>query len=199
MIDKYGTGQDPYCYPNSQVLENLLGIKDEETLENAERELTEIAVQDLGFSEPPYNYDYLKLIHKTLFTDIYAWAGEERTVDLSKQDTRFCTAIRIEPEAKRLFSDLENKKYFIDLHEDELIVQAANLYSELNAIHPFREGNGRSQRILFEQIFLHCGYPISWGSISREEWLEANIEGFFGNMNKMIAVFRKTVLSTLFL
>ena len=196
MIDKYGTGQDPYCYPNSQVLENLLGIRDEEILENAERELTEIAVQDLGFSEPPYDYAYLKLIHKTLFTDIYSWAGEERTVDLTKQGTRFCTAVRIEPEANRLFSDLENKNYFIDIPQEALIVQAADLYSDLNVIHPFREGNGRSQRILFEQIFLHCGHPISWGPISREEWLEANIEGYSGNMNKMIAVFRKAVLGT---
>ncbi len=70
MVDKYGTGQDPYCYRNSQVLKNLLGIRDEEILESAERELTEIAVQNLEFSEPPYDYAYLKFIHKTLFTDI---------------------------------------------------------------------------------------------------------------------------------
>lgn len=193
MIDKYGTGQDPYCYPDSQVLENLLGIRDENTLENAERELTEIAVQNIGFSEPPYDYAYLKLIHKILFTDVYAWAGEERTIDLSKQDTRFCTATRIEPEANKLFSKLENKKYFVGLTEDELIVQAADLYSELNVIHPFREGNGRSQRILFEQIFLHCGYSISWNPVSRKEWLEANVEGYFGSVDKMIVVFRKSV------
>ena len=196
MVDKYGTGQDPYCYRNSQVLKNLLGIRDEEILENAERELTVIAVQNLEFSEPPYDYAYLKFIHKTLFTDIYEWAGEERTVDFSKQDTRFCTAIRIEPEANRLFSKLENDKYLSDLPENELITQAANLYSELNAIHPFRDGNGRSQRILFEQIFINCGYLISWDPISREEWMEANIEGYFGHIDKMVEVFRKGVLGT---
>jgi cell filamentation protein len=69
MVDKYGTEQDPYCYPGSQVLRNLLGIRDDDILEDAERELTEIAVRNLEFSEPPYNYAYLKLIHGALFAE----------------------------------------------------------------------------------------------------------------------------------
>lgn len=195
MVDKYGTGQDPYCHPNSQVLKNLLGIRYEEILESAERELTEIAIQDLEFSEPPYDYTYLKLIHETLFRDIYEWAGEQRIIDITKQNTRFCNVLRIEPEAKKLFSELENKNYFVGFTENELIIQSAILYSELNAIHPFREGNGRCQRILFEQIFINCGYSISWSPITREEWLEANIEGYFGQVDKMIEVFRKSMLA----
>lgn len=172
----------------------MLDIKNEKILENAERELTQIAVQNIEFSEPPYDYAFLKYIHRTLFRDIYAWAGEERTIDIFKKDTRFCTVMRIETEANKLFSKLESKKYFIGLSESELIVQAADSYSELNVLHPFRDGNGRSQRILFEQIFLYCGYSISWESISRKEWLDANVEGCFGRIDKMIAILRKSIL-----
>ena len=153
-----------------------------------------LVIQNIEFSEPPYDYAYLKYIHGVLFGDIYAWAGKERTIDLSKQDTRFCTVMRIETEANKIFSNLKNQNYFIEVPEDELIVQAANLYSELNAIHPFRDGNGRSQRILFEQIFLHCGYSISWGFISRKEWLDANVKGYYGKMEKMIALLTKSIL-----
>lgn len=112
MNDKYGTGHDPYCYPNSQVLKNKLGIQDESILENAERELSEISIQSIEFSEPPYSYAYLKGIHKILFADVYIWAGEERTIDVSKQSTRFCNVMRIKPEADRLFSNLKSNNYF---------------------------------------------------------------------------------------
>lgn len=45
----------------------------------------------------------------------------------------------------------------------------------MNIIHPFREGNGRSQRILFDHMLANCGYKIDWGKISKDHWLEANI------------------------
>ena len=193
MVDKYGTGQDPYCYPGLNTLINLLDIREEGVLENAERELTEIAIQKLDFAEPPYDYLYFKSIHKTLFSDIYEWAGEERTVDLSRQDTRFCTVNRIEPEANKSFSGLKNKNYFVGLSGSDLIVQVAMFYSDLNVLHPFRDGNGRVQRILFEHIILNCGCTLTWEPISREEWLAANVDGYYGNYDKLIAIFERCI------
>lgn len=91
MLDKYGVGQDPYCYPGSSVLRNRLDLLDEQRLHQAERELSEIAVGSLPLFPPPYDLDRLQYIHRTLFGDIYDWAGELRSVNIRKGDTLFCT------------------------------------------------------------------------------------------------------------
>jgi cell filamentation protein len=193
VIDKYGVGQDPYCYPGTHTLKNLLDIKEEALLESAEREITEIEAQRLTMLPPPYDYSYLKLIHKSLFSDIYEWAGKQKTVDISKNDTRFCTVDRVESEADKLFNQLNKKNHFENLSKDQLIVAAAQFYSDLNALHPFRDGNGRTQRILFEHIIFNCGFFVSWEGISQDEWLEANIEGFLGYDQKLERVFSKCI------
>lgn len=103
-LDKYGTGDDPYCYTGSDVLRNLLNIEDSEELAEAEKEITLLAVQNIEFDSPPYDLEYLQNIHRQVFEDIYEWAGELRTIDMSKGGTRFCTCNRIVPEAnKRLW------------------------------------------------------------------------------------------------
>lgn len=91
MLDKYGVGQDPYCYPGSSVLRNRLDLLDETRLHQAERELSEIAVGSLPLFAPPYDLERLQHIHRTLFGDIYDWAGELRSVNIQKGDTLFCT------------------------------------------------------------------------------------------------------------
>ena len=83
MLDKYGVGQDPYCYPGTDVLRNRLGLTDESALHEAERNLSEIAASQLDFDLPPYDLAYLQRIHRHLFADVYDWAGELRTVDIS--------------------------------------------------------------------------------------------------------------------
>lgn len=82
------------------------------------------------------------------------------------------------------------KKYFQGLAPQQLIPQLADLYCELNVIHPFREGNGCTQRIFFEYLIAHCGYGIDWSLIdSQQQWIQANIEGFYGNLNPLIQIF----------
>lgn len=193
MVDKYGTGQDPYCYPRTRILRNLLNIKDEVTLEEAEREITELAASDISFSDPPYDLTYFKSIHKQLFADLYSWAGEVRTIDISKGKTRFCTATRIVPEADKLFAQLARQQYFTHLERQKLISAIAEFYGDLNVVHPFREGNGRAQRLLFEHIIINCGYEISWAPISRNEWLQANVCAFNCHYDEMEAVFNKCI------
>lgn len=74
-LDKYGAGQDPYCYPGTAILINKLNIKDDSALEIAERDLTEIAAETIDFSPPPYDFEFLKFLHQQLFEDVYSWAG----------------------------------------------------------------------------------------------------------------------------
>lgn len=99
MLDKYGVGQDPYCYPGTDVLRNCLGLTDDSALHEAERNLSEIAASQLDFDLPPYDLVYLQRVHRHLFGDVYEWAGELRTVDISKGGTHFCNVTRIEAES----------------------------------------------------------------------------------------------------
>ena len=75
MSDKYGVGQDSYCYPGSTVLRNKLDIRDDSTLNDAEQQLSAVAAATIEFSPPPYNLASLQKIHRTLFSDLYDWAG----------------------------------------------------------------------------------------------------------------------------
>jgi len=188
-VDKYGTGQDSYCYEDSDVLKNLLGITDDNELQEAEQGLTELAAMDIDFSTPPYDLDYLCNIHREVFEDIYEWAGEIRSIDISKGDTRFCNCTRIVPEANKQFQGLADANYFEDDSREELVAHVAELYVELNMTHPFREGNGRVQRILFEHIIINCGYEFSLEDVDAEEWIQANIAGVQCNYEPMIRIF----------
>lgn len=193
MVDKYGTGDDPDCYPDSDTLINCLDIHDPELLEEAEREISAISAAEIDFAPPPYDLGYLQWIHETLFQDIYPWAGELRQIDISKGNTRFCNCSRIEPEADKLFDELANKNYFTDLNYDDLIGALAEFYGDLNVVHPFREGNGRAQRILFEHIVVNCGWEISWDSISEEEWIQASIDSYLCDYTGMENIFQRCV------
>jgi cell filamentation protein len=133
--------------PNSDVLVNLLGIRDADALNEAEAEFTAeryrtFESSSLSFSE--FSFEHLKHLHYHLFQDLYEWAGQTRDVDISKDNTRFCTWTRIEPEADKLFRTIPE---IADCQEhDELIEKVAYLFCELNLLHPFREGNGRVLR-----------------------------------------------------
>jgi cell filamentation protein len=192
-MDKYGVGQDPYCYDGTNVFKNLLEIRDDAILQEAERELTIIAADGIPFTPPPYDFDYLKTLHRQLFRDLYPWAGEIRTIDISKGDTRFCHCDRIEPEAKKLFAQLVRAAWYTGLERGELIVATAEFYGDLNVLHPFRDGNGRAQRILFEHLIINCGYEISWAGLDRDEWIRANIAAYHCDYAPMVAVFKQCI------
>ena len=193
-MDKYGVGQDRYCYPDSEVLKNRLNIEDDEALSEAEREITELAAEDIEFEPPPYDLATLQRIHRQLFADIYDWAGDIRTVDVSMGDTRFCTTQRIVPEAEKLFDQLAGKGWFEGLPRHVFIDALSELYGELNMVHPFREGNGRALRLLFEFIIVNAGYEISWSGVDEDEWLEANILSALAvDASGLRAIFEKCV------
>lgn len=191
--DKYGDGPDPYTYPNSQVLINKFGITDDDQFIEMEKDFSELAIMDLEFSPPPYDLLYWRSLHQALFGDIYHWAGELRTIDISKGNTRFCNTNRIEPEANRLFSQLAQEHYLVGLPYDSLIVKLAEYYSDLNVIHPFREGNGRAQRLLFEHMVINCGFQISFAGISPDEWIQANIDGYHCRYQRMTELFSRCI------
>ncbi|MGL1891625.1 MAG: Fic family protein [Spirochaetaceae bacterium] len=193
ISNKYGTDEDPYCYKNTDVLINKLDIKSNKILEKIEEEITILAADEIEFLAPPYNLEYWINIHKSLFEDLYSWAGEFRSLNITKGSTVFCNPLYIDNELIRIFNNLECNNYFMSLSYTELIPQLAELYIELNVIHPFREGNGRSQRILFDHIIINCGYKMDWSQISKNIWLEANISGVELNYKPMIEIVKKSL------
>ena len=142
-VDKYDVQNDKYCYPNTSILKNKLSIKSLDILEKAERDITSKTIDRISYQAPPYNLEYLKLIHKKLFSDLYDWAGELREVDISKGNTRFCRFLYIESESQKLFSNLKKENWLKSLDKNTFCNKLAEYYCEFNMIHPFREDNGR--------------------------------------------------------
>ena len=187
--DKYGADQAPDCYPGSDVLINLLDLRTAEDLDEAERYINELAAAKLEFIPPPYSLATLKDVHRTLFDKIYSWAGEIRTLAISKGNTRFCSPEFIEREVAKEFSKMANAGWFEDYSRDHLIHSVAEMYGNINVAHPFREGNGRTQRIVFEYIIYNAGYSIDWHSVDRQGWIDACIHSFYGVEQPLVDIF----------
>jgi len=186
MPDKYGVAQDPYCYAGSDVLVNLLGITDQATLDAAEVEFTRYRVEHYVPDFEAVNFQTLKNIHHYLFQDLYSWAGQVRTVDISKGTTRFANIRFIEAEAAKLFIQLEQESFLSRYPLPRFVERLAYFYSELNVIHPFRDGNGRVLRLLFEELTINAGYKISWHGIERDQWLRANQRAYQGSLDALV-------------
>lgn len=170
-----------------------MGLRDDAALSQAEHDLSEIAASEIDFELPPYDLAYLKRIHRHLFKDVYDWAGEIRTVDISKDNTRFCSVGRIEPEADKLFRALSQACWLEGLERAALVARSAEFFGDLNVIHPFREGNGRAQRILFEHIIVNAGYEISWWVVDEAEWIQANIAAVVCDYTALAGIFDRCI------
>ncbi|MBY6064565.1 Fic/DOC family protein [Pseudidiomarina sediminum] len=194
MRDKYGFGQDPYCYPNSDVLVNKLNIDDEDTLATAEIEFSTLRYKSYrSFTRDlrEFTLQHLQSLHWHLFQDVYDWAGKVRTIDIAKGGTRFCTASRIKAEATRLFDQIPMLEH-VESHEC-IVRNVASLYCEINLLHPFREGNGRAQRFFFEEMLFVLGYDVLWPEISQQEWIEANVAGVNLDLRPFVEIFSQAI------
>ena len=176
----YEYERDDYiCYPDSSALKNKLNIEDEEALNEAEREIT--ALKTLELIDRPLNgeldFDYIKRLHKHLFSDIYDWAGELRKTDISKGNI-FCQHELIEVNAEVLFNELKAENYLEGLDKDAIVKRLAYYLGDLNTIHPFREGNGRVQRLFIRELASRAGYLINFDGITTEEMVQASDKTF---------------------
>lgn len=166
-----------YCYPNSHVLRNKLNITDQQKLEKAERAITSVKAAQASVNpiRGRFGVSHLKRMHKFLFEDIYPWAGQFRAVNISKGNA-FCRSDYIERQLESLLESLRRENYLKDCTSQEEIGRRLPYYiSEINVIHPFREGNGRTQRMFIEHLANCRGYYLDFATISSEDMLEASI------------------------
>lgn len=167
-----------HCYLGTNVLINKLNIKDGKTLSKYEAKITaakSLALRQKGITGN-FDAEHFKSIHKYLFEDIYPFAGKLRDENISKGAFRFASFEYIEPELNRLMDELKKENYLQGLDKQNLVKRLAYYLSELNVLHPFREGNGRTTREFIRQLALRNGYKLNLGKVLPKDMLDASIE-----------------------
>ena len=150
------------------TLENKLNISDSSELAKVEEKVTKekaVKMFENGFfdSLTAGSFESLQLIHKYLFEDIYYFAGEVRSENISKGNFRFAPVMYLE-------SALKNIEKMPQSSFDEIVEK----YVEMNVAHPFREGNGRATRIWLDLIFKkELGVVVDWSEVDKDDYLLA--------------------------
>ncbi len=167
------------------TLKNKLGIRDAKKLDEKEAALAALRIDELGKKPIQGNYDleHLKEIHKYIFKDVYEWAGEIRSEDISKGSTTFCLKDNIESFGASTMKDIKKDvaafksapTAFKEVAPDKL----AHHLGELNALHPFREGNGRAQKVMVGQMAKEgLGLDINWQKMDKKSFIEGSAQSF---------------------
>ncbi|MFZ3131842.1 MAG: Fic family protein [Desulfosporosinus sp.] len=167
-----------YYYKGTKVLKNKENIRDAKALAEYEADITMIRQYELETNQlvkGKFGVTHLKRIHKYIFQDIYLFAGKFRVENIQKGSTLFCDSQFIEENLIVIFNKLGTENYLRGLKLEEFSQRAAYYLSELNMVHPFREGNGRCIREFIRQLALFCGYIINWALIDPERLLQDTI------------------------
>jgi cell filamentation protein len=197
MTDRYdtrGNPEDEY-YPDTSVLINFEDICDPEELLERETEL-QLAAYEAIFSSfdealtPDLPFFYY--LHHLMFSPLFVWAGRPRTVGIAKGGTPFCPPQNIDAMMSSLFIELEREQWLAGLDLDSFIGRAAYYTCEINAVHPFREGNGRAIRFYVDVLSAKARDDIfDWTKSSADEYLQACVAGFQQNYSRMISVLKR--------
>jgi cell filamentation protein len=158
---------DPYLDLQSGLLRNRLGITDARELRHVVAELTASRIYDLIRSPIPGAYDltHLRAFHHQIFQDLYDWAGELRTVSIGRGSRLFSLPQHLEADAGELFGWLARAEHLRGRDREAFVDDVTELYADLNALHPFRDGNGRTQRAFLGQLAVEAGHPIHWAAM----------------------------------
>jgi len=192
--DVYTTTQSIYCYPDSNVLKNKLNVRDNKLLKTAEEKITLIKQMELLKNPIKGNFSkaHFMNIHKFIFEDIYPFAGKIRREQISKADTMFYPPNLIDRELDKVFAKIKEKNMLKETDKEKVFDNLAYVMAELNIIHPFREGNGRSIREFIRLMAKRMGYDLNWGNADKEELLEASILSF-DNYKVLIGILESCV------
>lgn len=172
------TEDDAYLIAGSTCLKNKLGFTSTGELNAAEAEITKLTMAELFIDPVDASFDlkHLQEIHFRLFQDVYEWAGQIRAVEIAKGQSFFLPYRLIQSEAAKLFAQLRAESLLKGLNKNDFGNRAGFYLAGINKIHAFREGNGRTQRLLIEQLANINGYVINWNGISQEAMGQASRE-----------------------
>ena len=174
----YESKNSVYCYKGTNVLVNKMNIKDPIALKNYETSIIGLKLMALSKRGITGKFDvsHFVSIHKFLFEDIYPFAGLFRTENIAKDYFQFAEWEYIESELTRLLSELKSENFLANLTKEKFTERLAYYWAELNVLHPFREGNGRTTREFLRQLSLKNGYILNLHKISPQKLLNASIK-----------------------
>ena len=183
------------CYPDTTVLINKFDIRDEDKLNEVESVLASARFAEWVNTPKAdsFDFEHYKAIHHFLFSDLYDWAGQIRTVNISKKGTKFTSAENIEEQAVLVFKRLKNCNFFKGLDHSAFVDEIVDFYCVTNALHPFREGNGRTQRVFLTQLIRNAGYDINFADMDTELLMVATIHSAQGVTDMLRQLFLESI------
>ena len=183
--------EDSYVYPGTSTLRNLRDIRDPEELRRFETRETFLRIEELQERPIEGNFDraHLQAIHKHVFQDVYAWAGKPREgVDIAKPGSPyFAFSQHIVPSLDSVFAKLKAEHHLRGIEADAFSLRAGYYLGEINAVHPFREGNGRAQQEFVRELGERSGYRIEWSRVSRAMMYQTSELSFRGGDSSGLA------------
>ena len=185
-------------YAGTDVLINALNIRNPVILEATERSLVAKRYQQ-GLPEAALRLDSagIQAIHRHLFQDIYSWAGEFRRYTTGRGAAPFAPPEQIGPWLDQQFEKLKAEHYLKNTDADHFARRAAHYVNELNAAHPFIEGNGRTQRVWLRNLAGQADHHVRLRSDDRDRWYEASRIGFEkADAGPMAALIRGSLAKT---
>ena len=185
----YDSIDDPYCYPGTTLLKNRRNLRTQDGLDRFE---TAITAQ--RFNEPmpagKLTEQHYRRVHRHIFRDVYTWAGEYREkVRISKGDSTFCYPEHIPREMQKLFESLRRDRDLQGRSAQDFAQGAAAFLATLNAVHAFRDGNGRSQLAFMGLLAKAAGYRLHLDRIIPGDFLAAMIRSFRGDEELLVKQF----------
>ncbi len=182
-----------YTYKNSSVLKNKLNITTEEKLKEYETKMVALKLASIDKADFKRTYDeeHLKAIHKYLFEDVYDFAGQYRLENITKDNFIFSQYQYIDENIKEVFKKT-NIQSLEDLPFEELIIKLSDFMTDLNVLHPFREGNGRATREFIREFLDKLGFEINWFEIDYNYILRASMLAVIDD-SEQIELLRKSI------
>lgn len=194
---RYSSHTDIYTYKDApNVLINNFGIKNVKELEQIEQ--LQVSLQFDNFKKYPtgnFNLKHFQALHKYLFGDIYPWAGELRQVTISKGENIFCAPEFIETSYNNIHKEILKSNCLKNIDNKELYKYLAYYHGEINIIHPFREGNGRTTRAFLDlMVYQSKGFNLDYSCVNKKEFIQASIDSSVLNYNKMENIYKNIII-----
>lgn len=177
-----------YCYPGTDVLINQFDLHDEDKLKEIEAVYSVYRLSELAVRPPfdPVDREAFLEMHRWILQDIYPFAGKLREEMISKGSSAFAHPTHLDAQLTKVFEELALEQYLKNLPRSLFIERLAYFLSELNALHPFREGNGRTVREFARQLAANAGYRLDWEKIpGTADIINAFVDSFNSNNDRL--------------
>lgn len=183
---------DPYIDARTGVLRNKFGLTDQKSLDQFERRMS---TQRAAEAVPAGAFDlrHLRAIHRHLFQDVYDWAGEVRTVEIAKDGTQFMPLRFMSTGFADIHQRLVARRFLVGLGLEEFCHEAAVIIGDVNHVHPFREGNGRTQLLYLQQLARGAGFALNLRGLSGADWIAACAQAHLGRYQDIERLLRNAV------